>query len=324
MFENFANVWTIVGIARDLTRAKPLALRVAGEGVVMFRDADGRAAALVDRCPHRGVALSLGRVVNGVIECPFHGWRFDGAGANCGVPLNPDARREALGALALPAREAGGLLWLYTGVDAPSGPEPSPTLLTPGVTLSAQSVVWRAHWTRVMENMLDMPHLPFVHRSTIGRRLSRLTHARMDVFWRDEPHGGRITNAVDGAASPGGLDYRFPNVMELAIDPPGNLFRLMVACVPETEHSTRLILLTLRDFARSRLLDPLFAYMNARIAREDRAVVESSLPTEVPPPAEEASVRTDAPTLAFRRLYRARLRGSGAAPPPRGAARCLG
>ena len=115
MFENFANVWTIVGLADDVIAGKPLAMKVAGERVVFFRDANGKAAALIDRCPHRGVALSLGRVDRGEIECPFHGWRFDGVGRNCRVPWNPDARRERLGAISLPVREAGGLLWLFTG-----------------------------------------------------------------------------------------------------------------------------------------------------------------------------------------------------------------
>jgi hypothetical protein len=110
--------------------------------------------------------------------------------------------------------------------------------------------------------------------------------------------------------------------MELFIAPPGRLLRLMVACIPEDDRTTRLLLLTMRDFARSPLLHPVFRFMNRRIANEDRAIVESSLPNAAPPPGEEASVRTDAPTLAFRRIYRDRLLGSAAEPPmtPRQAA----
>lgn len=313
MFSNFANVWTLVALSRDLAPGTPLSLKIAGERVVFFREPSGKAAALIDRCPHRGVALSLGRVDKGEIECPFHGWRFDGAGRNCHAPWNPDAKRETLSAIALPVREVAGLLWLYTGFDPDSEPAVSDTFLEPDVSVCAQSVVWRAHWTRVMENMLDMPHLPFVHRKSIGRDLQSLTGGRMDVFWEDRPYGGRISNAVDGVARPGALEYRFPNVMELFIDPPGRRFRLMVACIPLDETTTRLLLLTMRNFARTPLLDPIFRWMNLRIAKEDQAIVESSLPPKVPPPAEEASVRTDAPTLAFRRLYRQRLQGSDAA-----------
>ncbi|MCX7899424.1 MAG: hypothetical protein N2444_04975, partial [Methylocystis sp.] len=98
----------------------------------------------------------------------------------------------------------------------------------------------------------------------------------------------------------------------LFIDPPKKLFRLMAVCIPQGENETRLLLLTMRSFATLALLDPIFRLMNRRIAQEDRAIVESSLPAQVPPPSEEASVRTDAPTLAFRRVYRLRLLGSRA------------
>lgn len=315
MFDNFANIWTIVSEARDLKPGKPLGLRIAGERIVFFRDALGKACALLDRCPHRGAALSLGRVDKGEIECPFHGWRFDGEGCNRHVPWNPDAKRENLGAVALPVRETEGLLWLYTGFSPDKEPQASETFHTPSLAVCAQSVVWNVHWTRVMENMLDMPHLPFVHRKTIGKDARRLIGGRMDVYWEDRPYGGRITSAIDGVARPGVLEYRFPNVMELFIDPPGKLLRLMVACIPEDDRRTRLLLFTMRSFARSPLLDPVFRLMNRRIAREDQAIVESSLPGKVPHPGEEASVRTDAPTLAFRRIYRMRLIGSAAKRP---------
>jgi hypothetical protein len=60
------------------------------------------------------------------------------------------------------------------------------------------------------------------------------------------------------------------------------------------------------------LLDPLFRFANRRIAREDQAILESSDPPEMPRAAQEKSVRTDAPTLAFRKLYFERLKGSRA------------
>ena len=97
---------------------------------------------------------------------------------------------------------------------------------------------------------------------------------------------------------------------------PGRLLRVMAVCLPEGSCETRMIFLSIRDFARTRLLDPVFRYSNRRIAREDQAVIESSDPPEVPEAARERSVRTDAPTLAFRKLYFERLRGSSAALEP--------
>ncbi|MBO9602667.1 MAG: aromatic ring-hydroxylating dioxygenase subunit alpha [Novosphingobium sp.] len=312
MFADFANHWIIVGLAADLRAGKMQPLTVAGERLVLFRDSEARPAALIDRCPHRGVALSLGTLEGGIVECPFHGWKFDGTGANCLVPWNPDAKRDQLAATALPVREAGGLIWLYTGFAPTTEPAPSETLFKPGVVLSAQSALWNIHWTRAMENMLDSPHLPFVHKGTIGRFVAKYRHGRMETEWFEEPYGARIENIIEGKDKPSRLDYRYPNAMELFLEIPGRLMHLMAICTPENQDQTRLTIVTLRDFARSKLLDPFFRRSNRRIALEDQAILESSLPAEVPPAGQEKSVRTDRPTLAFRKLYFERIKGSSA------------
>ncbi|WP_245300183.1 Rieske 2Fe-2S domain-containing protein [Methylocystis bryophila] len=68
VFDDFANVWTMVALGRDLLPGNPLGLVVAGERIVLFRNAAGAPAALIDSCPHRGAALSLGRVERGEIH----------------------------------------------------------------------------------------------------------------------------------------------------------------------------------------------------------------------------------------------------------------
>jgi phenylpropionate dioxygenase-like ring-hydroxylating dioxygenase large terminal subunit len=312
MFADFANVWTIIGDARDVQAGKLYPRSVAGERVVLFRDSSGSPAALIDRCPHRGVALSLGKLCNGIIECPFHGWRFDGTGGNRLVPWNPDAKRELLGATALPLREINGLLWLHTGTVADDEPAPSETLLRRDLSCTVQSAVWHSHWTRAMENMLDMPHLPFVHRRTIGRDMAQVGSDRMDLRWTPTATGGLIENVTSGRERQTRLDFLYPNAMELVIDPPKRTLRIVAVCLPEAENTTRMIFATYRSFARSRLFDPMFRFANRRIAREDQAILESSDPPAIPPGAAEKSVRTDAPTLAFRKLYFERLKGSDA------------
>jgi phenylpropionate dioxygenase-like ring-hydroxylating dioxygenase large terminal subunit len=317
MFRGFANQWSIVGVAGDLPANTLLPLVIAGERIVLFRDAAGKACALIDRCPHRGVALSLGRVRDGIVECPFHGWQFDGSGANCHVPWNPEAKKERLGATALPVRELAGLLWLHTGF-APTGePQPSESLLRPGVVLTAQSTMWNTHWTRAMENMLDSPHLPFVHKATIGRFVAPHIDKRMDLSWTGTDYGARIENTIEGRETSARLDYRSPNAMELFIDFRGRLFRMIAVCQPVDDEHTRLTIITVRDFARWRGLDWYFRRANRKIANEDKAILETSDPVEVPPAAQEKSVRTDAPTLAFRKLYFERFKDSSAQPPPR-------
>jgi len=288
---------------------------IAGERVALFRDASGAPAALLDRCPHRGVALSLGCVRRGEIACPFHGWRFGADGRNLMTPWNPDAKREQLSAVALPARENGGLLFVHTAPgEAESAPEPPDATLRDGVRLCSQSVFWNAHWTRVMENMLDSPHVPFVHARSFGGPISRLLaqrpDAKMTVRWEPQPYGAKICSAIDGEPRPAPLDYRYPNLMELTLDAPKRLFRIFAVCIPVSDRQTRLLLITARDFLRAPIFDALFRWSNRKIAEEDRRIVESSRPPFAPDPGEERSVESDAATLAFRRIYRQKLMGS--------------
>jgi phenylpropionate dioxygenase-like ring-hydroxylating dioxygenase large terminal subunit len=319
-FVDFRSVWTPVAIAGELRAGKPLAAQVAGTRIVLWRGPDGAPAALIDRCPHRGAALSLGRVTGGVIQCPFHGWRFDAAGCAVSIPWNPDAKTGVLGATAVPVREAANLIWIYTEPGANPGTAPeSGEIDDPRLRLCSFALEWRVHWTRAMENMLDSPHLPFVHRATIGRGLVQSVERRMDIAVEERPWGFRSTISVDGDARPGALDFRWPNRMVLHIGLPRRTLVLSVACVPIDACRTRLLLTTARSFLKHPWLDAWFNLMNRRIAAEDKAIVESSDPIEVPDARAEKSVRTDAPTLRFRTLYQRRLKQGDSWPPPRAA-----
>lgn len=316
MFSGFAEVWTPVIPAASLGR-KPLGLVLAGERVVLFRDDKGAPAALIDRCPHRGVALSLGRVTpDGCLECPFHGWQFGPDGTNRKVPFNPEARRETLGAIPLPARQVGDMVWVYTapGATAPREPQAPDGLTDPGLKRTVIQRTWACHWTRAMENMLDSPHLPFVHKATIGKIIQKRMKpdSRMDIEWEDTEFGGRTKALLDGRDGGGVLEFWRPNIMALHIPIPGRHLRIHALVVPIDEGHTRLTVVASRDFLKAGLLEGLFSAQNAKIADEDRAVVESSFPSEVPPPGVEHSVGTDRATLQFRRYYYEALRDSEA------------
>lgn len=314
MFKGFANVWTPLILARKLGRA-PMRVVLAGEPVVLFRGKDGEIGALIDRCPHRGIALSLGRVCqDGNLECAFHGWRFDASGANRHVPLNPDARRDRLGATALPVRVMGDMIWVCTspGAKAPHEPVAPDGLTASGLMRTYIEREWDCHWTRAMENMLDSPHLPFVHRRTIGRPLTRrmTPTSRMEVTWVDTPNGGRAQASLDGHGSAAFLEFLRPNMMALNIPIPGRHLRIHALVIPASEGRTRLIVAGSRDFARLSLLNPWFSWLNGKIADEDKAVVESSGRQETPPAVAEHSVGTDRATLQFRKYYYDTLRDS--------------
>jgi phenylpropionate dioxygenase-like ring-hydroxylating dioxygenase large terminal subunit len=318
MFEGFARVWTPVALSAEV-KGKPRGVTLAGERVVLFRSAQG-VHALLDRCPHRGVALSLGKVTrDGCLECPFHGWQFEGSGACAHVPMNEVSpeKREHLHATALPTRERGGLIWVFTDPGTAPGSEP----VMPALLEALEIVTWRyaatwdCHWTRAMENMLDAPHLPFVHRRTIGFQLRRrmTERSRMEVTTERTATGTRIRWSMDQEPSLAWLEFTPPNGMTLGLSPPGKTMHLHIWCVPIDAGHTRMLIANARNFGHYNPFLRLFDEVSRIIVSEDKAVVESSFPSEVPPPAQEKSVATDRGTLAFRKYYFEVLRPSSTA-----------
>jgi nitrite reductase/ring-hydroxylating ferredoxin subunit len=77
---NSEPLWWAVARSEEVTRAKPLNVDLGDQPIVLWRDAEGTPRALEDRCPHRRAPLSLGCILgNGMIQCGYHGWTYDGA-----------------------------------------------------------------------------------------------------------------------------------------------------------------------------------------------------------------------------------------------------
>jgi len=148
-------------------RSEPRATRLYGRPLVVWRTSTGALGAAEDRCPHRNVPLSLGRVVDGCLECPYHGWRFDTEGACTRVPGlvggagSPGRRLDAHA-----VQEADGLVWVWGRAGGTPTREPFrfPLLDRPGYSTVRDRVSARATVHATAENALDVPHTAFLHR----------------------------------------------------------------------------------------------------------------------------------------------------------------
>jgi phenylpropionate dioxygenase-like ring-hydroxylating dioxygenase large terminal subunit len=143
---------------------------VHGTALCLFRDGGGRVAAVVDRCPHRNVPLSLGRMRDGLLECRYHGWRFDGSGACRAVPGlcagDGDVSRRGRAADGVPCVEQDGFVWVWPGSgDPPPGGPPFrfPCLGAPGYDTVRRTLRAAGTVHAVAENALDVPHTAFLH-----------------------------------------------------------------------------------------------------------------------------------------------------------------
>jgi phenylpropionate dioxygenase-like ring-hydroxylating dioxygenase large terminal subunit len=168
--------WFPVCTAREL-RGRPIARVLQGVPLALFRDASGAPAALVDRCPHRNVPLSLGRRAGDHLQCAYHGWRFGRSGACVAVPGLADAGGGPGGgsggaggpwraAVAHAAAEQDGLVWVFSTPG--SGPGEPPPFRFPHLADARYTTVRHAQRLRgtvlaAVENALDVPHTAFLH-----------------------------------------------------------------------------------------------------------------------------------------------------------------
>ncbi len=158
--------WYVVSTSSALGKA-PLEVNLLNIPLVLFRGADGTPGALLDRCPHRNAPLSAGQVRGANLECPYHGWQFDRAGACQRIPgLVSSGGRARYRVDSYPAREQDGFIWVYgaAGATPDTSPFALPHLDDPSYFTVRQTMDFQASLHAVAENVLDVLHTSFLHR----------------------------------------------------------------------------------------------------------------------------------------------------------------
>lgn len=187
------NYWYIAATERDVRR-KPQCLTLFDRHYVVFHAGNGRFAAMEDRCPHRNAPLSAGKVCNGQIRCPYHGWQFAADGRLARIPALDG---QALPAIRIPTVHCtaqDGYVWLCPGNPATPAPLPFPHLNEAGWTSFRMRTRFAAPVAQCLENFLDCPHAVYVHdswfRSATGKPVrATLRHLAdgAEVEYENEP-----------------------------------------------------------------------------------------------------------------------------------------
>lgn len=306
MFEMFSNFWTPV-LATEEIKDTPVAVELAGEKLVFFRNYSGKIGALLDKCPHRGVALSLGRINDrGCLECPYHGWQFDNNGNCTKVPFNnpSEINLTKLSAVSLPTRIIAGLVWVFTGFEQIPEPQLPESLKQPQQFYYVHDEIWNVHWTRVIENAMDFVHLPFVHCNSFGGAIGeKALEANSIAEYQIEKTETsiKVFNRFDNIPSGFALEWHQPNLVVLKFDEMGIPVRVHLFSVPINQQQTRYILSILMlgetDETKASIVDEFI-----KPVIEDKIVIESQI-GEIPNTKEECNVPTDKATLLFRHWY---------------------
>ena len=177
------NAWYVAAWADEIGEA-PLARRICNEPVVLFRDRQDRAAALLDMCCHRGAPLHMGQVVEEGIQCGYHGLIFDRSG-NCVSVPGQEHILERTRVRSFPVVEQDAFVWIWMG--------------DPAKADVSTIVPWPYHndaknWPHkhtmypikaaamlMVDNLMDLTHLGYVHTSTIGGNPSQHVEAKMQT-----------------------------------------------------------------------------------------------------------------------------------------------
>jgi len=189
--EYLRRFWHPVAMASELTDL-PLAVRILGEDLVLFRDKSGRIGLLHRHCSHRGTSLEFGIVSERGIQCCYHGWLFDVDGTILETPGEPPGSRikESFCHGAYPALEYKGLIFAYMG--PPELKPPFPVLDTfelPENTLLPYSIGIPCNWLQVHENAMDPVHTVFLHTRVTGTQLADAWGAMPAMTFREVPGG---------------------------------------------------------------------------------------------------------------------------------------
>ena len=201
--EYLRRFWHPVALSSEIADL-PVALRVLGEDLVVFRDGEGRIGLVHRRCPHRRASLEYGTCQQRGIRCCYHGWHFDIDGALLDAPGQPPEAQARLRSRvrlgAYPAFEYRGLVfaWLGPPDQMPKFPVYD-TFELPDMELVPYRAPFRCNWLQVLDAIVDPIHTSFLHSSISREQFSAGFGeiGRIDFFDRTPWLIGTNTRRVD-------------------------------------------------------------------------------------------------------------------------------
>jgi phenylpropionate dioxygenase-like ring-hydroxylating dioxygenase large terminal subunit len=321
------NQWYAVLESNEVKLNKPVGVLRMGERLVFWRTEANEIVCMRDLCPHRGAALSKGKLVDGHLQCPFHGFEFDASGQCVLVPANGRSGPvpKAISAHTYPAREQNGFIWIWWG----EWQQDLPVIhfldeIDETFSYSTIRDHWQTHYSRAIENQLDVAHLPFIHYNTIGRGNRTVVDGPLtDCCLEGTSLYVWVFNRVDDGIPARGaremskpdrhpnLQFIFPNIWQNWIS---DDLRVVAAFVPIDDENTMMYLRFCQKFMTVPLIRSLVngfgSLGNLYIERQDRWVVETQHPKRSGLRIGEHPVPADQPIILYRKQRETLLAGN--------------
>ena len=174
MGELFRQYWIPAMLASELPEndCPPVRAELLGEKLIAFRDTEGRYSLIEEFCAHRRVSLWFGRVEEGGIRCPYHGWKYDHTGQCVDVPSEPEESGfcQSIKLQSYPLIKVGDVLWTHMGdpEDPPPEPEWEFATVAPEQTVTTKRIQ-ECNWLQALEGGIDSSHVSFLHSQELER-----------------------------------------------------------------------------------------------------------------------------------------------------------
>lgn len=299
--------WHPIAWSHQLKK-KPIAVQILGRDVVGFRDKNGVAHVIEDRCPHKGVKLSPGACVNGGIECPYHGWIFDGQGECIHIPSHTS--QDKINVRNIPSflvQEQEGTVW-FSFSKKPFDETP-PNWHFYHKNSFTTILEMDCEYVRLMENLVDNPHAGYIHGGLLRGRPSTEIVAHI----RETPVGVHIKTIGEKARN--SLIYRMfgkkdreiehteefiaPNIIRTIFSHPGGTHASsQFVCVPVSEKKTRVFYRITLDFPFAQMFIPFFKLMVDRVLVQDKMMLEHEAQQEwADPTYRKILCKSDIPSI---------------------------
>lgn len=320
------NQWYVILESREVKKNKPVGFSRLGEKMVAWRLEDGQIVVQGDICPHRGAALHQGEIKNGNIMCPFHGFEYDPSGICRLIPANGknSTPPKIFQVKTYPSRERHGYIFVWYGEQQNSYPDLPvfEELENGGFSFADYKERWAVHYTRAIENQLDVFHLPFPHKTTIGRGnrtvadgpIVKLDGDEMQIWvYNREDNDGTAKKASElkAPSRPPFLHFRFPHLWQNHIS---DDMRITVYFTPIDENNTIMYTRYYQRFLKIPGLGWFVSWLTSifsiTILHQDKRVVEKQIPIKSDLKMGEKLIPADQPIILYRR-ERARLQDKG-------------
>jgi phenylpropionate dioxygenase-like ring-hydroxylating dioxygenase large terminal subunit len=319
----YVNFWYAAARSASLSRT-PVKVRMLGQDFALFRDATGVARCVSNVCPHRGASMADGRVVGDLLQCPYHGWSFDGNGLCRWIPsLGRDAIAPPRSRIdAYPTLERYGIVFAFLG-DLPEAERPGileiPEWGQPGWTFDHYDFTLNANYERSIENALDPAHTEFVHPAMgyqgaeEGYRVPPFAIERtpwgggtMLEFEPPPPRGLWRLLRKPGTKVVSGSGFHGPSHVWTYVHITAKAFsHQYIYHTPVDELTDRVFFVNARNFMTHRVFKSGADRRALAIIGQDRRVIERLEPQSTPDAAtDQLSVRADALTMHYRERLR--------------------